>query len=83
MKHFHNARVYSFDPQTRRLQRYRSLTIDGPRVIALGEAPAGLAIERIDLDGATILPAFADCHVHLAESGYFAGARDLGGVRSY
>lgn len=83
MKSFHNARVYSFDPQSRRLRRHSGLTIDGARVVALGEAPAGIAAERIDLAGATVVPAFADCHVHLAETGYFSGPRDLSGVRSY
>lgn len=35
------------------------------------------------MQGATILPAFADCHVHLTDTGYFLGRRNLNGVRSY
>lgn len=83
MKLFHNARAYSFDPQSRRWQRHHALAIDGPRVFALDEELTGIGVERIDLAGATVVPAFADCHVHLAESGYFANGRDLSGVRSY
>ena len=39
--------------------------------------------EVVDLGGATVLPAFADCHVHVTDTGYFLGARDLAGARSY
>lgn len=35
------------------------------------------------MQGATILPAFADCHVHLTDTGYFLNERFLGNVRSY
>lgn len=83
MKHFHNARVYSFDTRSRRLRRHRCLSIQGSRIVAIGEEPAGVAVERVDLAGATVVPAFADCHVHLAESGYYCGWRDLSAVRSY
>jgi predicted amidohydrolase YtcJ len=40
----------------------RSLVIDGERIVALDEEPAGA--ERIDLDGRCVLPGFTDCHVH-------------------
>jgi len=79
---FHNARVYSFD-SSGALRRHDSLVIDGARIVALDEDPSGVAVERIDLGGATVLPAFADCHVHLTDTGYLLGARDLAGVRSY
>ena len=36
---------------------------------------------RIDLAGATILPAFADCHVHLTDTGLKSGDRDFSDVR--
>ncbi len=58
------------------------MIVDENRIVALDrEAPA--TAERRDLNGATVLPAFADCHVHLAGTGYAAGERDLSGVRSY
>jgi hypothetical protein len=57
--------------------------VDGSRIRALDEEPAGVGVERVDLGGATVMPAFADCHVHLTDTGYFLGDRNLGGVRSY
>ncbi|MEO6835809.1 MAG: amidohydrolase family protein [Candidatus Tumulicola sp.] len=83
MKLFHNARVYSFDAATRRFRRHQSLLVAGANIAALDEDPAGVNAERIDLDGATVLPAFADCHVHLTDTGYFLGPRDLGSARTY
>jgi predicted amidohydrolase YtcJ len=83
VKLFNNARVYSFEADGRRFRRHDSLLVDGAIVVALNEDATGIAVERIDLDGATVLPAFADCHVHLTDTGYFLGPRDLAGVRSY
>ncbi len=83
MKLFHNARVYSFDAPSKRFLRHESLLIDGATIAALDRDPIGIGVERIDLGGATVVPAFADCHVHLTDTGYFLGARDLGGVRTY
>jgi predicted amidohydrolase YtcJ len=40
----------------------RSLAIDGDRIVALDDEPAGA--ERIDLDGRCVLPGFTDSHVH-------------------
>lgn len=78
-----NARVYSYDAATGRFRRYDSLLLDGPHIAAFDEDPTGVAVERVDCDGATIVPAFADCHVHLTDTGWFLGARNLGGVRTY
>jgi predicted amidohydrolase YtcJ len=78
-----NARFYSFDATSARFKAYDSLLIDGERIAALGEEPVGTGVERVDLGGAVVLPAFADCHVHLTDTGYFSGTRDLGTVRSY
>jgi predicted amidohydrolase YtcJ len=83
VKFFHNARVYSFEAADGRLRCYESLTIDDGCVVALGTEPVGIGVERIDLGGAVVLPALADCHVHLADTGYFLGARNLGGANSY
>jgi predicted amidohydrolase YtcJ len=80
---FHNARAYSFDASARRFVRHRSLAVLEDSVAAIDADLSGAGAERIDLDGATVLPAFADCHVHLAGYGYLSGERDLSGVRSY
>ncbi len=83
MKLFVNARCYSFDAASGRFRASESLLVDGERIVAAGEPPTGLAAERVDLGGATLLPAFADCHVHLTDTGYFLGERNLAATRSY
>lgn len=83
MKLLANARFYSYDPADGAFHRHRSLLIDQNRIAAIDEEPSGLGIERIDLAGATVLPAFADCHVHLTDTGFFLGARNLAPTRSY
>jgi predicted amidohydrolase YtcJ len=40
----------------------RSLVVDGERIVALDDEPAGA--ERIELDGRCVLPGFTDSHVH-------------------
>ena len=77
------ARVYRFDTATKRFIRHRSVLIDDGTIVALDEEPIGIGIERRDLEGATVLPAFTDCHVHLAQTGYWLGPRSLTAVRSY
>ena len=58
------------------------MLVDGERIVAVGgDVPAGIACERIDLGGATLVPAFADCHVHLTDTGYSIGPRDLAAAR--
>jgi predicted amidohydrolase YtcJ len=78
-----NGRVYAFNETSRRFVRHRSVLIDGARIVALDETPAGIEVQRRDLQGATVLPAFADCHVHITDTGYFIGERNLGSTRSY
>jgi predicted amidohydrolase YtcJ len=56
---FHGGSVRTLDP-ARPLAR--TLVIDGERIVALDEEPAGA--ERIDLDGGCLLPGFTDSHVH-------------------
>jgi len=52
------------------------MLIDKGRIVALdAQSPTGA--RRYDLDGAAVLPAFADCHVHLAGTGYALGERNL------
>jgi predicted amidohydrolase YtcJ len=78
-----NARVYRYDPGTGSYSRHSGLVLDGERITSLDPGQAGLGVQRVDMGGATILPAFADCHVHLTDTGYFLNERFLGGVRSY
>lgn len=78
------GRVYRFDATTRRFARHDAVIIgDDGRVRSLDARDAGVGVTRRDLAGATVLPAFADCHVHLTDAGYFLGARDLAMVSTY
>jgi predicted amidohydrolase YtcJ len=83
MKLLKNARVYRYDPSLRTYSRRDALLLDGSRIRTLDAAQVGGGVETLDLNGATVLPAFADCHVHLTDTGYFLGERFLGNVRSY
>jgi hypothetical protein len=83
MKLLDNGRIYSFDAPSGRFVRHASMLVDGTQIVAVGDEATGVGAQRIDLGGATVLPAFADCHVHLTDTGYFLGPRDLGDVRSY
>jgi predicted amidohydrolase YtcJ len=78
-----NGRFYGFDRASRRFVRHTSLLIDGARIAALDADISGVSVRHVDLDGRTVLPAFADCHVHLAETGYHTGARSLRDAGSY
>lgn len=83
MKLLLNARFYSFDTATGQFVPYDSLLLDDGRIAALDETPRGTGVELVDLNGAVVFPAFADCHVHLTDTGYFLGNRDLSRTRSY
>ena len=83
MKILRNARVYRYDPSAKTYSRYESLILDGKRIVSLDPSQAGAGLETVDMDGATVLPAFADCHVHLTDTGYFLNERHLGAARSY
>ena len=78
-----NARVYAYDPVRKTYSRRDALVVDGTRIVSLGAREIGAGVERRDLGGATVLPAFADCHVHLTDTGYFLGERNLHETRSY
>lgn len=78
-----NARVYRYDPSARTYSRHDGLVLDGGRIVSLEPADAGAGVRRIDMEGATVLPAFSDCHVHLTDTGYFLNERYLGGARSH
>ena len=57
--------------------------MDGGTIVSVDPADAGATVPRVDLHGATVLPAFADCHVHLTDTGYLTGERNLSATRSY
>ena len=78
-----NARVYRFDPRQLRFIRHNGIVIQDGRILSLDPSDAGAGVDYVDMAGATILPAFADAHVHLTDTGYFLGARDLSAARSY
>ena len=83
MKLLLNGRFYSFDSATGRFVAHTSLLIDGARIAALDETPRGAGVQVVDVGGACVFPAFADCHVHLTDTGYFLGGRNLAATRSY
>jgi len=78
-----NARAYAYDPRARSYSQRDGVVLEGGRIASLSPADAGAGVASIDLGGATILPAFADCHVHLTDTGYFTGIRNFGAVRTY
>jgi predicted amidohydrolase YtcJ len=78
-----NGKFYSFDTAMNGFVPHDSMLIDGTRIAALDETPRGTGVEIVDLDGAIVFPAFADCHVHLTDTGYFLGTRNLYATRSY
>jgi len=77
---FTGGTVYTYLGAQRRWQRCDALVVDAGRVVALDANAIGAGVERIDLDGATVLPAFADCHVHLNDTGLKSGDRDFSDV---
>jgi predicted amidohydrolase YtcJ len=69
------------DPGTGAYSIARSITVDGPAILAVGhDTVAGVA--PIDVAGATIVPAFADSHVHLDATGMRDGPNDLSEIDS-
>jgi len=78
---FVNCRAYAFDPVRRTYAVHDAIRILGKRIVGFDATPASDGVARIDLGGATVVPAFADCHVHLTDTGYMLGVRDLRNVR--
>jgi len=78
-----NARVYAYDPVGKSYSLRDALVIDGKRIAGLDAGAIGAGIEARDLGGATVLAAFADCHVHLTDTGWFLGERNLHDATSY
>lgn len=72
---------YTYEPESGSWRRAEALVVRGGRVVSLDERDAGNGVRRIDLRGRAVYPAFADCHVHLTDTGLFLGAHDLAAVR--
>jgi predicted amidohydrolase YtcJ len=81
VKRFFNCRAYAFEPVTRRYRRVEEFVVAGASLRAVGTSLGEVTLENVDLQGATVVPAFADCHVHLTDTGLTQGARDLSDVR--
>ncbi len=81
MQRFVNCRAYAFDPASRSYVRRDGFVLDGSRFASFDVREAGNDVATVDLGGATVVPAFADCHVHLTDTGLKSGSRDLGEVR--
>ncbi len=73
---------YSYEPATDTWSRSEALVVHDGRVVSLDERDAGTGVPRIDLGGRALYPAFADCHVHLTDTGLFLGEHDLAAVRT-
>ena len=58
------------------------LLIDGSVVAAVGNGDPPPADRTVDLDGATLIPAFCDAHVHLPATGLYEAGLDLRGETS-
>jgi predicted amidohydrolase YtcJ len=72
---------YTYDPATNAWSRSDGLIVSAGRIASLNPREAGSGVRQIDLRGRSVYPAFADCHVHLTDTGLFLGAHDLSGVR--
>jgi predicted amidohydrolase YtcJ len=80
LRAFVGGTVLTYDATGRRWERRDALVIDDGTVVALDAGALGTGVERVDLAGATIVPAFADCHVHLTDTGLKSGDRDFSDV---
>jgi predicted amidohydrolase YtcJ len=81
VRRFVNCRAYAFDPISRAYRVDSEMLVEGSTIVATGRALAGATVETVDLDGATVVSAFADCHLHVMETGLSIGSHDLGSVR--
>jgi predicted amidohydrolase YtcJ len=77
---FIGGSVWTYAAARARWECHDALIIDGADVVGLAANMLGAGMERVDIDGATIVPAFADCHVHLTDTGLKSGDRDFSDV---
>lgn len=71
---------YTYDPSSGSWQKFNGAIVENGRIASLNPSDAGAGIPEVRLDGTAVYPAFADCHVHLTDTGLFLGERDLGDV---
>jgi len=83
LKSLINATVYAYDPVRKEHRRHAGLIIDGRQIVSLDPSRAGAGVETVDLGGATVIAAPADCHVHLTDTGLLMGPRNLSQTRTY
>ena len=76
-----NGPVHTFDPARGGWVRHDALVVREGRVVGTQASAIGADVRRIDLDGRAVVPAFADCHVHLTDTGLFLDEHDLADVR--
>jgi len=72
---------YSYDPSNESWSRFDGILVSDGRIVSTRAADAGAGVPVVDLAGQALYPAFADCHVHLTDTGLFLGERDLASVR--
>jgi predicted amidohydrolase YtcJ len=82
VKRFVNCRAYALDRAARSYRRRDGFIVDGRRFASLDAESAGATVETVDLGGATVVPAFADCHLHLTDTGYTVGVRNFADIRN-
>jgi predicted amidohydrolase YtcJ len=58
------------------------MLVEGRTVVATGMEDAPSADRRVDLDGAIVVPAFCDAHVHLSATGLYLAGMSFRGERS-
>jgi hypothetical protein len=73
--------MYSYVPSSESWQRFDGMVVEDGRIMSLQPEDAGAGVRRVDLADRAVYPAFADCHVHLTDTGLFLGERDLSDVR--
>ncbi len=79
-----NCTVRTMDPSN---PEAGAVGIDGERIGFVGSEEAalvwgGAGARRVDLEGATVLPGFIDCHTHFLSMGVWRGRLDLSRARS-
>ncbi len=79
-KLFYNGKIYiSFKPLT----VAEAMLIDSDTITDYGNLESESdEVERIDLQGKTVIPGFIDSHMHLDELGEYLNSIDLRGVRT-
>jgi len=79
---FTNARIVTMDDSH---PRAAELLVDAGRIAQVLDAhPTGLPrdTEVVDLGGASVVPGFHDCHMHLVDTGMLTGDHDLADCRT-